>query len=433
MFNHPLLALAGKLFSGSVATSAASKTSAPAVPAPLSAEQILMPNAALLHRIRAAYGCTDDQFARHILAPISALAEWLHTLPALPDSGFEYPGGAIGQAMTHCLCCLQAADGLTFSDVNVLATPDSALKWRLGCALGGLFAALPQLLCCIEVASTNGHLWPSTVVPLQEWLAHHPTPKYRHRWKSVTNDAHAPITYIACRCIRPDVMAYLSARGEPHIGEALLSSISDPCSATSRASPISELIGRIKMPIAERRRPQASPSIDKRHPEQSTQEQAPCAVATCGVEDVEAGTDGADPTRAIPASIAVGEADSLSLDTSAITNSFLRERLEETVARLDQSFDTMLAKCMPTGIFVALSEFSAGEADSSAIVRALVQGGCLATDPLAPNRRVTREHVGDADAAGIVLASAKLSGFSRWQGRWQTSLPIEQSQLQLVW
>lgn len=421
MFGHTLLARAGRLFTGPAALPAPPKPSAPTstVAAPFSIEQVLAPNAALLRRLRVAYGYRDRQFERHILAPLGAFAEWVHTLPGPPDSGFEHLGGAIEQAMTNCLHCLQAADGLTFDGATVGASLDTASKWRLACALGGLFAALPHLLSRIEVVSASGDPWPSAALPFQRWLGSDPAPRYRHRWKCTADDVGVPIAYVASQCISPDVMAYLIVDGSSRIGSALLSSIAGGRGPMTPSSPISELVTEITSSIVARRRPHSRSMIDDLHSEVSPMEYPLRARASRGTQQCDSGTCTADPDGIVPASTGADEASSLSLDTSAITNPFIRERIEETIARLDLSFDKMLAKVKPNGIFVALSECSTQRGDDSAIVRALFEGGLLAVDPLNPSRRVTRERIEGAEVEGVVLVSAALSGQPAWMARWR--------------
>jgi len=421
MFSHTLLARAGRLFTGATAPSAPPKPPAPppTVAAPFSIEQVLAPHAALLRLLRVAYGYRDGQFERHILAPLGALAEWVHTLPGSPDSGFEHHGGAIEQAMTNCLHCLQAADGLTFDDASVGTSLDTAPKWQLACALGGLFAVLPHLLSSIEVVSASGDLWPSTALPLQRWLGSDPAPRYRHRWKCTAEGVGMPIAYVASRCIAPDVMTYLIVDGESRIGFALLSSIVGSRCPTTPSSPISELVARVTSSITAHRRLHSRSVLDELHSGVSPMEQPLSARASHGAQQGDSGTGTANPDGIVPTSTGAYEASSLSLDTSAITNPFIRERIEETIARLNRSFDKMLAKVQPNGIFVALSECSTQRGDNSSIVRALFEGGLLAVDHLNPSRRVTHERIEGTEVDGVVLASAALSGQPAWMARWR--------------
>lgn len=109
----------------------------------------------------------------------------------------------------------------------------------------------------------------------------------------------------------------------------------------------------------------------------------------------------------------------LSLDTSRITNPRTREAVDQVVARLDHSFDTMLAKTVGNGVFVALAEFVAQHGDGGAVVRALHEAQLLASDGATPDRRVVNERMEGVDMAGVVLRATAFVGYSDWTDRWQ--------------
>jgi hypothetical protein len=215
---------------------------------------VLAPHSALLRRIRAAYGYPDDLFESHLLAPIRELASWLHFLPGHPGGGFEHPGGAIEQALTNCLFSLQAADGRTFdgSDTGAPST-DATQRWRLACALGGLFASLREIFARIEVASDEGNLWPVAATPLLHWLRSLPAPRYRYRWTTTRDEDHWLSIYVASRCLEPALMAFL-ASGDGRIAAGLLRSIGLPNRAAH--DPISEVVNKIALAVAARDRAQ---------------------------------------------------------------------------------------------------------------------------------------------------------------------------------
>jgi conjugal transfer pilus assembly protein TraI len=179
-----------------------------------SVEEALSPYQPLLRRIRAAYGYPDEAFEQQLAQPITALAAWVHRLPGHPGGGFERPGGALEQALTNCLFSLQAADGLTFDATpSGVASCDATQRWRLACALAGLFASLPQVLSRIEVAVEDGRLWPATGLPLVAWLRSLPATTYRYRWSKRASALDGVAAYAASRCIAPEVMGFLAAGG----------------------------------------------------------------------------------------------------------------------------------------------------------------------------------------------------------------------------
>ena len=80
----------------------------------------------------------------------------------------------------------------------------------------------------------------------------------------------------------------------------------------------------------------------------------------------------------------------LLLDTSKISNPRTRGLVDAVVARLDQSFDSMLARIVQTGVFVALTEFVGEHGDGATVVRSLHEAQLLASD--GRNRRSARGH-----------------------------------------
>jgi conjugal transfer pilus assembly protein TraI len=521
-------------------------------PQDLTAEGVLAPHAALVRRIRAAHGYGDRDFSRHLQAPIVALAAWVHQLPGPPGSGFERRGGAIEQALTNCLFSLQAAEGLTFeaSGGEAASLPAITQGWRLACALGGLFVALPDILGRIEVVSERGDAWPSVGMPLLDWLTSLPTPKYRYRWRPVQTEPARPAVYAALRCIPPDAMSFLG-RSDACIAQELLNSVAGSVaprgqvfqlvtrvagtvaanarregimpSADHLADTLRRLLGtsdwlpnapgghvwcgtdgmyllwpdtaaklldalpgtrhsglaashgkllqdlvdsglidattaplvRIRTPGQDR--PRLAVRLASRHPVLGDPMNG-AAQLDLGVHAQESGqitgerpalrphADGDTGTRhadafamamdakAPPAAWqytldftreptdldAAGEpaASVLSLDNSRITNPRIREAVDQVVARLDQSFDSMLAKLVPGGVFVALTEFVGQHGDGAAVVRALHEAQLLACNGAALDCRVTRQKVDGADRVGVVLCSTAFVGYADWEGRW---------------
>lgn len=114
------------------------------------------------------------------------------------------------------------------------------------------------------------------------------------------------------------------------------------------------------------------------------------------------------------------KADSLlRLDTSKIANPRLRELVDAAVIRLDQSFDSMLARVVQGGVFIALVEFVGQQGDGASVVRALHDAQLLAPDDAAPGRRVVSERIEGVDINGVVLRESALDGYADWKKRWQ--------------
>ena len=517
----------------------------------LSVDRVLAPHAALVRRIRAAYGHADGDFSRHLQAPITALAAWVHQLPGPPGSGFERRGGAVEQALTNCLYSLQAAEGLTFEagGGEAASLPAITQAWRLACALGGLFVALPDVLERIEVVSERGDAWPGMGMPLLDWLRSLPTPKYHYRWRPAQMDPARAAVYAALRCIPLEAMGFL-ARNDARIAQDLLNCVAGSNApqgqvfqlvrkvagtvvaharygetapiADELANTLQRLLGtsdwlpnapgghvwcgtdgmyllwpdaavklldalagkryvgpavshdrllqdlvdsglidgttatlvRIRTPGQDRPRlavrlashhavlgdpmkgvarldlrghapetgqnggerpavrPQADGDIGTRHADAMPADaKAPPAAAQYALDFTHEPT-GLD-------AVSEPAASALSLDTSRITNPRIREAVDEVVARLNQSFDSMLAKLVPAGVFVALTEFVGQRGDGAAVVRALHEAKLLACDGATLDRRITRQRMEGAEQTGVVLHSRAFVGYAEWEDRWQ--------------
>lgn len=109
----------------------------------------------------------------------------------------------------------------------------------------------------------------------------------------------------------------------------------------------------------------------------------------------------------------------LLLDTSRISNPRMREAIDQVVARLDHSFDSMLAKTASDGVFVALAEFVGQHGDGGAVVRALHEAQLLASDDATRDRRVVSETMEGVDLIGVVLRASAFVGYSGWIRRWK--------------
>jgi len=531
----------------------ASDPSAPPIQ-PLAVSTPLRLHSALLRRIKTAYGYPDSQFERHLHAPISALAAWIHGLPGPPGGGFDHPGGAIEQALNNCLFSLQAADGRIFLDADFESpSADTTQHWRLACALGGLFVALPRMLATIEVVSEGGDRWPAAAMPLVQWLESRQARKYHHRWTSHRTDGHWPSIYVASRCIEPDIMSFLT-QGDARIPAAMMRSIAGRDGSTHDT--ISEVVHQVALAVTARTRPQGAtppagllthtlkrllgtsdwlpnapgghvwlsadslyllwpiagiklresiPSTWRDASDWATNDRllqhlvacgALCAVPSplaqirlpgqskphdavrvadhqrtlvelgiratpieiqlsasdikesasgsevdgpgrqrhegtnsdmpsrCGpnfelfpVPDAEARSDSIGTS---PQAVAPSSRPTLSLDTSKIANPRTRELIDDVVKRLEHQFDSMIAKIMPGGVFVALTEFVGLHGDGAQIVRCLHDAGLLAVHKDSPHRRAWTETIDGIDVSGVVLPHEAIDGYPEWAARWRS-------------
>ncbi len=512
----------------------------PATPAP--SPPSLRPSAAdgleqqrdLIARVRSAYGFSDAEFDLHLRSAIDALANWLHCLPGPPATEFGAKGGALRQALTTALFCLQAAEGRTF-DGSTTEAPSNDLtqRWRLACALGGLFTPLEALLGHLDVVDDDGELWLPTAEPLVPWLQARGTTRYHYRWRPGGVDTRLSVVYIAARCIDGATYRFI-ALGAPRIAASLLGCLAGTDKAAT--NPVVDVVERIAVAIASGQeagkdstaddRPQvlkqvmrqlfaasdwlpnspgspvwfgadglflvwpdaataikaalqarlqggkAMPTLDQllaqlaaagciataadgptltiqppgvnrrldalrvSAPQQLLRELGVAAKPLQGRLQV---SGKAQPQREAERSIISADEPPVStavdlpppvptappeplallqVDTSGIANVRIRQCIDAITERLNQRFDSMLARHVAHGLFVALAEFDHLADDHGAIVRALHDAGLLATDGATPSRKVCSEVIEGRSYPGIVLRCDRLQGHAEWQRRW---------------
>lgn len=517
---------AARWVSGSEHTRASPPTAAPASSAATTADDALKPQAALVDRLRTAYGYPEPQFQKHLLSAIEAYAMWFHCLPG-PAADHRGQGGALRQALLTSLFSLQAADGRTFDGSDTEApSSETTHRWRLACALGGLFAPVGPLLTYLEVVSEDGELWLPMADPLVGWLQARRIRKYHYRWHARTIEAPFAAVYVASRCIDISAMRFIVG-GAPRIATSLLGCIAGTESAS--ANPVSDVVHRIALAVAAGTTPEGAGPSDQpaalrtawrqlfatsnwlpnspgspvwlgrdgmfvvwpeaaqlinaalppkgararlaRAPEEllALLLDAGCLLQSADGPVVQIHPPGsartvtavrvaspqkllrelglrvaalnvrllapadAAPTPPLNPSSDAGAVEPqdcteppavpppppLKLDTALIANVRVRQAVEAVVERLDQGFDTMLARLVSDGVFIALTEFGNDHIDHGAIVRALHDTGLLASDNTTPSRRVRSEVIEGTAYPGIVLHPHRLTGYAPWRMRWQ--------------
>ena len=86
-------------------------TGLPAIAVP----EVIAPQAELLKRLRDAYGVDQAKFDRDIASVVERYAQFVHLLPAPPDSYFRGAGGLFRMGLEVGFFALQATDSAIFS------------------------------------------------------------------------------------------------------------------------------------------------------------------------------------------------------------------------------------------------------------------------------------------------------------------------------
>jgi hypothetical protein len=112
-------------------------------------------------------------------------------------------------------------------------------------------------------------------------------------------------------------------------------------------------------------------------------------------------------------------ASALSLDTSRITNPRTRDAIDQVVARLDHSFDSMLAKPVAAVVFVALTEFVGPTRRWSLRCASTPRGAVAGLRWLDGGSPRHQGNIGRRRTVGVVLRTNAFTGYAAWAGRWR--------------
>ena len=141
----------------------------------------------LLQRLRDVCGFDDEGFRQHVLAPVEAVARYIHLLPASSHEHFAGAGGLFRLCLEMALFCRKAAQSrlvepMASVEVRRVAEP----RWRHACLLAGLLCELPRPLSSMAVTDEAGRVWPVHLGGLASWLERVQADRYHVVWHEVT-------------------------------------------------------------------------------------------------------------------------------------------------------------------------------------------------------------------------------------------------------
>jgi conjugal transfer pilus assembly protein TraI len=173
--------------------------------------EVIAPQAELLKRLRDAYGADQAKFDRDITAVVERYAQFVHLLPATPDSYFRGAGGLFRMGLEVGFFALQATDSVIFSGRQTI-TQRSALepRWRYATFLAGLLSELHRALSHFIVTDGQGHQWPAYLQPLALWLRDQKASRYYVRWLPHPQQVRALGVVATYHIVTPPILQYLA-------------------------------------------------------------------------------------------------------------------------------------------------------------------------------------------------------------------------------
>jgi len=219
----------------------------PGLPA-VAVADILASQSSLIARLRLAVGGDDATFAALHLAPIEALARYVHLLPASAHAHFAGAGGLFRQCLECAFFCAQAAGGRVFvatgpSDHRQALEP----RWRHAAFLAGLTCELRPPLAQAVVCDDAGREWPRFLGGLDAWIDDLGLARYHVNWlPAARGTGHAEAAAVVGRILPAESLAWLSD-GEPDITRSLFAVVLDQREAGE--SPLGELVDAVRREV----------------------------------------------------------------------------------------------------------------------------------------------------------------------------------------
>lgn len=181
---------------------------------PLNAvETIIQSQEQLINRLYRTAGLNRADFERLYMPPIRKLAEYIHLLPATPDTYFRGTGGLFRFSLDIALHSLQAANSSVFpTGGGVERRYHMQPRWCLATFLAGLCCQNYRTVNAMVVMSKDGDQWMPLLEPLIEWARGIRLKNYYVRWINdvQVHGAQASAAYSVSQIVSNDILQWLA-------------------------------------------------------------------------------------------------------------------------------------------------------------------------------------------------------------------------------
>lgn len=146
-------------------------------------DQLVETQSELIHRIRAAFGYSPEQFESMVMSVVRNYAAYVHLLPATNREHHNNAGGLFRLGLEVGFYSLQAADGKIYSSKET-AELRRALhpKWVYATFVAGLCSEMHLPYTTMTVMSKDGRKWPSLSKTLYDWAVEMGSGNYYIHW-----------------------------------------------------------------------------------------------------------------------------------------------------------------------------------------------------------------------------------------------------------
>ncbi len=400
----------------------------------LGVDELLAPHAALVDRIRVAYGGEEGSFEAQVGPLIRRFAAFVHLLPATRDAHFHGAGGCLQCGLEVGFHALQAADGQIFSARGTVpARRAAAPRWRAAAFATGLCAEAYRPVFGAAVCAEDGAQWSPVLMPLFDWLQRRGCERYVVQWPEQCTAQRAAVLALLPQILGPSLLEFL-AEPDRTILDHVVAAIAAPPGAAQNAigTIVEQTLSRVVARELRRARNshQSLPTANAVEPVPSNEPPlADCLLAPCahapGPGPAETPLDLAMSTGSQPpaferppqaeASLQDGEAGAL-VEDAAASERAPRRRLAVPSTLNPVVADALSSLLSPPpgeplaagievsseGVYVPLGLLEQRGLDTGLVVRSLHDARLLV---LQGARKVWRKRCGDADVPGLMLSS----------------------------
>lgn len=176
-----------------------------------SIDDVLVPHADIVSRIKLCYGADRQSFDADIMSMVRSYAAYVHLLPATPDNYFHHPGGLLRLGLEAGFFSLQGTDGHIIAGRSTITTRRHLEpRWRQATFIAGLCCELHRTLSHMVVEAPSGELWSGFLHPLAHWLSEKQIPNYRVRWRPQAQEVRGQGLFALGHVVPSAVLHYLA-------------------------------------------------------------------------------------------------------------------------------------------------------------------------------------------------------------------------------
>jgi Putative helicase len=401
-------------------------------------KDLLARHAALIDRIKVAYGGAEGSFEVQVAPLIGRFAAFVHLLPATRDGYFRHAGGCLHCGLEVGFHALQAADGQIFPARGTVPERRAAApRWRAAALAMGLCIEVYRPIFGAAVHDEQGAQWNPLVTPLFDWLVQRRCERYCLEWSQAGAPPRSAALAVLPQILGPSLIGFL-ADPDRSILDHMVAAIAAPAGVGHNAlgAIVEQTLSRVVAREVRRgpTHPLAMPTGATAEPPSSEGPANPERSVAPDADEAESASTVSPPDLAMPdraqarAAEQVLEAEDTShvaAASAAITESLASAGRPRRRLAIPATLNPVVAEALVSllappsggspaagveisdeGIYVPLGVWEERGLDTGLVVRSLNDARLLV---LQGARKVWRKRRGDEDVPGLMLNARLLA------------------------